>query len=183
MKVISVVLLILLLAGLYLWQEDRPQHRVQSMAKWPLFAQSKVTDIRVIHHDGEEIILHKRDVWMLAEQLADAEAVQHILNDLQQMKPIRVVSRNVKQYARLEVNEGATRVILSGEGVTFLDAYIGKQGSDLISTYVRLHDSQEVVAVNKALVWQVNRQPDSWQKKESSPVVVDQDTDTYAHSL
>ncbi|MDQ6962359.1 MAG: DUF4340 domain-containing protein [Mariprofundaceae bacterium] len=201
MKKISVVLFILILGGMYFWQKERPLHVVQSMEHWPVFDQKKVSDVRVINQDGEVITLHKADVWMLGDQQADEKAVLQIIHDLHVMKPIRVVSRNIKQYARLEVTDKATRVVLSAHGVTLLDLYVGKQGSDLISTYVRLQQSQEVVAVNKALVWQVNRQQSAWQKteiaavlsdaytqpmsqnKNADVVVNDQYTDSYAHSL
>jgi hypothetical protein len=56
-------------------------------------------------------------------------------------------------------------------GDTLLDLFIGKQGSDLISTYLRLADRPEVLAVDRTLLWQVRRPYQDWK----APVSPDAD--------
>ncbi len=97
------------------------------------------------------------------EQRADTDAVLHLLDDLASMEIIRVVTRNPEHYERLQLASGATRVTLKGkDDAILLDLLVGKQGSDLISTYLRIVDKPEVLAVNRVLLWQVKRSYQGW---------------------
>jgi len=167
MKTVITLVVILALVGIYFWQSDRPKHVVQDMPNLPSIEQSKVVYIQVTNQTGERIQLHKEDVWMLGDKLANADAVLRVLDNLHDMQPIRVVTRNPEQYHRMQVSEKSSRILLSdAAGKILLDLHVGKQGSDLISTYVRLHETKEVIAVNKALGWQLNRKADNWEKEE-----------------
>ena len=100
---------------------------------------------------------------------ADAAAVQRLLDDLASMKIVRVVTRNPEHYEKLRVTTGSTRVLLKREGGdTLLDLFIGKQGSDLISTYLRVGGRPEVLAVDRTLLWQVGRPYQEW--KAPAPI-------------
>jgi hypothetical protein len=70
-------------------------------------------------------------------------------------------------------------VLLKREhGDTLLELFIGKQGSDLISTYLRFADRPEVLAVDRTLLWQVRRPYEEWKAPAPiSPVVDDSGVD------
>lgn len=120
---------------------------------------------------GEEVaisLLRDGTRWKLEgaggeQEDADTDAVQHLLDDLASMKIVRVVTRNPEHYEKLQVTTGSTRVLLKSEGGdTLLELFIGKQGGDLISTYLRVGGRPEVLAVDRTLSWQVKRPYQGW---------------------
>ena len=184
MKKIAFILLIATLLTTYLWQKDRPTHAVQTISSWSTVDPSLVTGISISNDAEENIILHKKEAWMLGDKTANQEAIERMLEHLHEMRPIRVVTRNPKQYARLSVSDQSARIRLTDKkDHVLLDIHIGKPGSDLISTYVRLRHEKEVIAVNKALVWQVNRTKESWQAQENKTDNSNDQKDPYAHPL
>ena len=167
MKRAVVILLLLLLAGWATWQAAQPSRAPQAMPAWPQFDAGSVYDVRILRGKTEEVHLKKQaDGWVIAgdeSPSADAQAVGRLLDDLATMRPVRVVTRNRAHYARLQTGDDATRVVLrDGNGKTVFSAWIGKQGSDVISTYVRLENMPEVFAVDRSLTWQVKRSAAGW---------------------
>ena len=165
------------LAGVVIWLASRPDAAPQKMPELAGFAVGTVHTIEIIQGDGLAVTLKRHDSdWQLQagsgnESRADDEAVTHLLTDLASMKPVRVVTRNPNQYEKLKVGSGATKVTLKDQlgGVLFA-VLIGKQGSDLLSTYIRIADKPEVLAVNRSLLWQVSRPLDGWKTNEADPV-------------
>lgn len=172
MKRAAVILLILLLAGWAIWQAAQPSSAPQAMPAWPQFDVGSVHDVRILRGKRKEVHLKKQaDGWVIAgteSPSADAQSVERLLDDLATMRPVRVVTRNRAHYARLQTGDDATRVELrDGSGNTVFSAWIGKQGSDLISTYVRLENMPEVFAVDRSLTWQVKRSAAGWKAPQS----------------
>ncbi|MDQ6955812.1 MAG: DUF4340 domain-containing protein [Mariprofundaceae bacterium] len=99
--------------------------------------------------------------------LAVQNAALRLLDDLAGMQVIRVVTRKHDYDADLGLlNRGVRVQCLDAQDVVLLDIRVGKQGSDLLSTYVRRAGNDAIVAVNRALVWQVRRSKKAWKAVE-----------------
>ena len=164
--------LILSLAGVVLWLALRPDSAPQRMPEIARFTSQAVDAIEI--RDDSQIELRRAESgWQLmidssVWSTADDEAVTHLLDDLAAMQPIRVVTRNADQYEKLNVGSKATKVILKDrQGRELFQVMIGKQGSDLLSTYIRLAGKPEVLAVDRSLLWQVKRPLEGWQAREA----------------
>jgi len=167
MKRAAMILPLVLLAGWAVWQAAQPSRAPQAMPAWPRFEAGSVHDLRILRGKTERVHLQKQaDGWVIAgdeNPAADKQAVERLLDDLAKMRPVRIVTRNRAHYERLQTGDDAVRVELrDGSGNTVFSAWIGKQGSDLISTYVRLEKMPEVFAVDRSLAWQVKRSVAGW---------------------
>jgi hypothetical protein len=169
---------LLFLTGVVIWLASRPDSAPQVMPEMVRFNPDAVYAL-TLTNEGEVSVSLLRDGtrWKLEgvegeQEDADADVVQRLLDDLASMKIVRVVTRNPEHYEKLRVTTGSTRVLMKREGGdTLLDLFIGKQGSDLISTYLRLADRPEVLAVDRTLLWQVRRPYQDWK----APVSPDAD--------
>lgn len=184
-----VMVLILLLAGTAFWLASTPDSGSQKMPELVQFKTADVYSMMLKQEAlGEISLLRSGEKWLLSaggagdkQEVADVDAIRHLLDDLATMKIVRVVSRNPEKRKRLEMGlerlgstktgSGSTQVTLkTKDGNTVLDLFIGKQGSDLISTYIRMADRPEVLAVNRVLVWQVRRSYQGWKAAVSASI-------------
>ncbi len=179
MKKTAITVLLLFLAGVVIWLASRPDSAPQVMPEMIRFNPDAVYAL-TLTNGGEVTASFLRDGsrWKLEgegvegeQEDADADAVQHLLDDLASMNIVRVVTRNPEHYEKLRVTTGSTRVVLKSEGGdSLLELFIGKQGSDLISTYLRVGGRPEVLAVDRTLLWQVSRPYQEWKAPVSSDV-------------
>ncbi|MDX8403859.1 MAG: DUF4340 domain-containing protein [Mariprofundaceae bacterium] len=187
MRKLATVVLLLLLLSVVFWLASRPDSAPQTMPEMVRFNPTDVFSITLEQGAvGVISLLRSDEKWQLVGDMsgegksaADAKAVQHLLDDLASMEIIRVVTRNPKHYKGLNIDSaetsyGSVQVTLKEDGgKTLLDLLIGKQGSDLISTYLRVADRPEVLAVNRVLLWQVRRSYQGWKAAASKPVESD----------
>ena len=168
MKPIAWVILFLLLLWMVFWMWLQPASQSQKMDTWSDIAVEKIVQVMIQRAGDEEIVLTLRQgEWQLANgDLAAQDGVLHLLDDLSTMQVIRVVTQTHQHDADLGfLKRGVTVQCLDAQGSVLLDLTVGKQGSDLLSTYVRRNGDDAVLAVNKALVWQVRRSKRAWKKK------------------
>lgn len=101
---------------------------------------------------------------------ARPDLVERLLLDLSTMQVMRIVARGSKHDAELGLDSSGrvALTLMDQSGSDLLSLVIGKQGSDLLSTYVRYQGQQQVVAVDKSLIWQVRRTADGWKQPESA---------------
>lgn len=178
MKKTVIAVSLLFLTGVVIWLASRPDSAPQVMPEMVRFNPDAVYALTLTNGGEVSVSLLRDDSrWKLEgvegeQEDADADVVQRLLDDLASMKIVRVVTRNPEHYEKLRVTTGSTRVLMKREGGdTLLDLFIGKQGSDLISTYLRLADRPEVLAVDRTLLWQVRRPYQDWK----APVSPDAD--------
>lgn len=169
--------LILSLVGMVLWLASRPDSAPQRMPEIAGFSTDAVQRFEINHADTPPVSLQRMESGWQVQAVsgewrgASGEAVSHLLDDLALMKPIRVVTRNPVQYEKLKVGPEATKVTLKNQqGAVLFAVLIGKQGSDLLSTYLRIPDKPEVLAVDRSLVWQVSRPLAGWKANEAGAV-------------
>jgi len=164
LKHISLWTILLILIGWSAWQFSKPEHAPQALLK--------TLDIKKVHaialtpaHSSHIHLEKQQNQWMLSGKPAvpaNGESVRHLLADLAAMHIIRIVTHTHAHDNELGMSK-ATKLILSDKsGIRLLDLTVGKQASDLMSTYVRIGQAPEVFAVDKALIWQVRRDSHAW---------------------
>jgi hypothetical protein len=115
------------------------------------------------------------------EAAADRQAVQSMLNELQNLETNQLVSRSVESWNDYDVNDSlGTRIVIREGNKTTLDLVVGRfqyqqpsQSSynpyqrNQVSgkTYVRLYDEDEVYSVDGFLALSINRDFASWRDK------------------
>lgn len=165
------IIAILLLAAMSLWFVSRPESSSQQMPEMVYFDPSKVDTISLRGEGVESFSLQRStDGWTISGgQKAEIDAVNHLLDDLADMQIVRVVTRNPDHYAELGIGSGSVHLSLKAGESELLRVDIGRQGKDLLSTYLRIGDRPEVLAVNKTLLWQVRRAKDGWRAAAPAP--------------
>lgn len=172
MKRVVFACLLVLLAAWAIWRLGQPSGALQAMPPLPAWEREEVYAIELMPHGREAMqLVQRQGTWFIregeSEVAADAAAVAKLLDDLEGMRPVRLVTRKAQHYRDLGVGEGSARVILKRQdGAILLDMRIGKPASDLVSTYIRLADAAAVLAVNRSLSWQVHRNRKDWQAVE-----------------
>ncbi|MDQ6968256.1 MAG: DUF4340 domain-containing protein [Mariprofundaceae bacterium] len=163
------VILFLSLLWMVLWMWQQPSSQSQRMAMQSSVAVKSIVQMIIQKHGGKRIVLKlQQGQWRMANgDLAVQDATLRLLDDLTSMQVIRVVTRKYDFDADLGLlKRGVSVQCLDAQGVVLLDVTVGKQGSDLLSTYIRRADSDAVVAVNRTLVWQVKRSKKAWKATE-----------------
>lgn len=170
MRIVAALLLVAALVGLVLWQGMQPQRAMQAMPAWQSPQLARVDTIKIAGPGMAKVVLtHQSSGWRLnGKTAADGKAVQHLLDDLQRMRPVRMVTAGHTHDAELDLGARAVVVTLAAKDGQRIDAFeIGKQGPDLITTYVRRVGQPAVMAMDRALLWQVKRLPEAWQAPKS----------------
>ena len=144
---------------------QRPISQPQDMAEWPQIEEHAVMGM-VLRLTAENTIelIHKQGVWYLKDgSLANQDAALRLRYDLAHMRPIRMLTRGHKHDAELGFSASAIQVqCLDAQGHVLLDIAVGKQGSDLLSTYVRRTEDDVIYAMDKLLLWQLKRTKKAW---------------------
>ena len=155
---------VLLLTAVFVWQK----YALSPQDSWIAINKQDIVKILITRDDAQIVLSREHDQWYLPGHiLAAQDAVSHLLDDLVTMQVVRVVTKNHQHDETLGLLQGHVLVqCLDAQGSMLLNITIGKQGSDLLSTYVRRDGDDAVVAVNKVLVWQVKRSAKTWQATE-----------------
>ena len=181
----AVLTVLLLLVVLVVWQTQQPAQSLRYQLPWKMPQQGKIQRIVfrsqfqpefAISHQGEQWLMQQgnapvhNDRSDLENQQVDRTLVNRFLQDLAQMQAIRIVAHGHQHDAELGMDASAVvHVELQGSDAQSLLALdVGRQGA-LISTYVRQASTDTVIAVDKALLWQVRRDAKSWLLSNTSP--------------
>ncbi|MDQ6958769.1 MAG: DUF4340 domain-containing protein [Mariprofundaceae bacterium] len=164
---------LLILIGWSAWQFSQPELAPQVYAPLKIPDISKVAAIELAPASRAPVHLKKEgEKWMLAgkpDVPANEESVRHLLNNLANMRVVRVVTHTHAHDDTLGMKYGTKLTLLDQTDTALFTLTVGKQGSDLISTYVRIGQVPEVLAVDKSFVWQVRRNPNAWKAPPSKP--------------
>jgi len=165
-KQVIVALVIITLCVLFFWQKEDTSQAKQSMPTWAMIDADQVNSIE-LRQAGQTPIMLKRSGkgWLIDTAPANLEAVDRLLQDLSSMQPVRVVTQKRSHDADLGLDAHGVAIVLSdAAGKRLLDVTIGKQGANLLTTYLRAKGSDQVLAMNKALNWQIHRSADAWRQ-------------------
>jgi hypothetical protein len=144
---------------------QKPVYQPQDLPDWATIDASMIDRI-IIQNSGMDglVLSQKQGQWYVqGSALANQQAVTHLRDDLAEMRPTRILTYGHKHDAELGFAPVSTHVqCLDKQGNLLLDIEVGKQGSNLLSTYVRRVGSDTIVAVDKILLWQLKRTKGGW---------------------
>ncbi|MDQ6976338.1 MAG: DUF4340 domain-containing protein [Mariprofundaceae bacterium] len=176
MKYIILAIMMLATATVFFFQKSDISEIQQKIPIWSPIEVSDVATIKITMAAKETIVIHwAAGEWQLNDHVkADHEAVERLLKDLAEMRPVRVVTRKHKhdEKLRLDAKSGVHLLLLDAADRDIFNAMVGKQGANLLSTYLRLQGSDVVIAMDKSLNWQVYRSIHDWEEttlKSSTP--------------
>jgi len=180
MKQVIVALVIIALGMVFFWQKEDTSQAKQSMPAWVTIDANQVSSMELRQAGQAPIILKRNGAqWLIGADPADATAVDRLLRDLCSMQPVRVVTQKRSHDAALGLDAQGVAIVLSDSaGKRLLDVTLGKQGANLLTTYLRPKGSDVVLAMNKALNWQIHRSADAW--KQAPPAQAAPTLDSYA---
>ncbi|OIO73135.1 MAG: hypothetical protein CO186_03410 [Zetaproteobacteria bacterium CG_4_9_14_3_um_filter_49_83] len=169
MKLLSILVVLALLVAYTVMQ--RSEKSVGDVPRAMALEQTLVYGITLRSDFQPEVVLKRQgDAWTLSDSTpANEELVQRLLSDLADMHVSRIVARSGSHDLELGLSaKDAVHLILQDEhGQTLMQLDIGRQGGDLLSTFVRYGGDEKVLAMDKSLVWQVRRNRDGWKQVQA----------------
>ena len=100
---------------------------------------------------------------------ANSSTIKNIITNVNQMKPVSIVTRNPRQYTRYEVDSTGTRVDFQNGNNNLASVYFGRfqmSGQRTPETYVRAANKKTVFLVNGFLSRNFSRNLDDWRNKQ-----------------
>jgi len=177
-------LIFIVLAGLYWLLEGQGKRSPKTVHLLTSFKPAHVERINITSPGTGAIVLQRTDgAWQVstgqaASYAADSSAVQKLLESLAVLKADSMVSRNPDRHALYEVSkETGLRVEAHDRDKRALAALlIGKSGPNIISTYVRNDDSDQVYLVDGILQNAAAKSLNEWRDKTIFSFKTDQVT-------
>lgn len=148
-KTIILIIILCLLIGIAYLINRSPKKTSGETALFPQFDAEKVTSIRLNGKTNKLTLVKSEGQWRAVEQddlPVDKDQIKQALEVVSELKRDDIISKNPSKQEIFQVdpNQGF-EVEIKGEGDTTLALfYIGKNGPDFMSTYVREADSNEV---------------------------------------
>jgi hypothetical protein len=153
-------------------EQARKKRRHPGAPLYPNFTAEEVARISM-QKDDKRVELRKDadGMWRVVTEgdyKADENLVDKILEEIPKFHTRDLVSRNPEKQETFQVTDSlATRVTLeNARGDTIVDVYIGKQGPDFMSTYVRPVGDDRVLLVPRYLRTTFNLDRDTWRDKQ-----------------
>lgn len=193
MKRSYIILICALLVAVIVWLVERPDRfdvgDFESFILYPNLAGSDLSKIEVEHlisgsrlqKDGNEWFVSEIETEM-SRQLkdesiggrpaadtkykADVEKISDVLEKLSQLKTLSLVSSNPEKRSVYGVGELAKRVkLFDNSGAILADLLIGKSGTEVFSTYVRINGKDDVFLVESHIGATIPADIMSWRDK------------------
>lgn len=149
---------ILILAGIFMallvavLLLERPKNVKKQVVSSIKVDSQKVDKITINKVNKETVLVKKDGRWVVANQdnlPVDPEAINDILIKLENLTSVRLVSRNPEKAKIFEVDETSGIVVKAeGDGAN-AHFYIGKNGPDFNSNYIRTKGSDAVYLTNE----------------------------------
>ena len=173
--ILTVVLIVL--AGLYVLIEQpfESQRKKEAALFVPNFEKEKsdATRITLTSPSKGTVVLTRKDAaaWSVTAQDktfdADLSAVNNLLDTVAKLTCDTTASRNPQNFESFEVSEGkGIEVVVEDSSQRKLaHFYVGKNGPDIFSTYLRHKDSSTVVLTNTLVKTVFERDLKDWRDK------------------
>jgi len=166
------LLVVALLGWSYMQFRQPPRSESEVSVQLPTMVATDVVAVDIHSAANDLHFVRKQAHWQLVgheSRLLDEQALHALLDDLATMHMVRTVALGKKHDRNLGLDEAQRiHVRVSDASTVVLEADIGKQGSDLTTTFLRLQGADTVVAVDKMLRWQLQRTAEGWLKAEDA---------------
>ncbi len=149
-KTILLILILCILIVIAYVLKTKPKKTEEEIALFPGFNPEQVENILINGPTNDLSLKKETEKWLIAEKdnlEADTEQVKQALETVSELRRDSIVSTNPdkQEIFQVDPNKGF-EVEIKGKGdITLAHFYIGKNGPDYMSTYVRKADSKEVV--------------------------------------
>jgi hypothetical protein len=192
LPVLAVVLVVIIGIIIVANQLSNKQPSEQSLAFFPQFSAEECSAITISDgHDTANLVRHGA-VWMVAsgkpgasgplspvlakdtarkpslsEYPADSASIMTLLDKLKSMKKDDLISENPAKQADLEVDtvKGMRVDLLNDKWAPFATFYLGKNGSDWSTTFVRMKGSSDVYLVGGSVKYSFFADKGRWKDK------------------
>jgi Domain of unknown function (DUF4340) len=194
LPVLAVILVVIIGIIIVANQLSNRQPSEQSLAFFPQFTPEECTVITISdNHDTASLIRHGA-AWMIipgrpsdnvqasplvakdtvqkqkatsAEYPVDSALIQTALDKLKTMKKDDLISQNPAKQADLEVDtvKGMRVDLLKDKGLPFATFYVGKNGADWSTTFIRMKGSNDVYLVGGNVKYSFFADKTRWKDK------------------
>lgn len=175
--IVFAVVLIVLAVLVFITQNLGDEETQDSTRIFPAFKTDKAFHIQT-KKESKETLLEKKDgTWLVVNQ-GNYPAGQNMVNDLlkkiEELPLNRIASRQAEKHSKFEVDaEAGLEVKISDKNKkTLAHFYLGKQGPDYTSNYLRKEGSKEVMECGENISYLFNR-PDWREHQLFKPKVED----------
>jgi len=149
-KTIILIIVLCILLGIAYFLNRSPQKATEKHPLFPEFDAEKVTAIRLNGQTNKLTLSKMDDQWVALEEdelPADKDQINQVLQTVSELNRDDLISKNPSKQEIFQVDPNAGfEVEITGEEDKILaHFYIGKNGPDFMSTYVRKGDSDEVI--------------------------------------
>lgn len=175
MKKVAILagLLIILTALYYIFEKPSDGKKKQETVDFiPGFDRTKVVTVQVKSPDkGETLLKNDNSVWKVIVKdktyEADAAAMNDLVDSVVKIKSETIASKNPKNFDSFEVTEGKGIEVKidDGAGKNLAHFFVGKNGPDIFSTYIRAKDSNTVILVPGILKNVFDKELKDWRDK------------------
>ncbi|MBD3184056.1 DUF4340 domain-containing protein [Candidatus Poribacteria bacterium] len=137
---------------------------------FPDFDADQVVSVEIKTKDKEVKLNKEGDTWIVAtadNYAADAKAVSDMLAKVKELEISLVASKSADKHAQFEVDEeNGTQIKLFGpEDKLLAHLFVGKMGSDFMSTYVRKANQDRVLLVDGYLKSSFDKGTRGWRNR------------------
>ncbi|MBN1523350.1 MAG: DUF4340 domain-containing protein [Spirochaetales bacterium] len=148
-------LILLYIAGLVI---SNATFGATTVALFPELDAGKINLVTITDKNGSITLKKTGDQWNVVVQgkefPGDNEEIEQLLKSVTSIKQNRIASQLPDTWTQFEVDPvNAVHTVLSQDENVLIDIYIGKSGSDGISEYVRLNNSDEVIQTADRIVF------------------------------
>ena len=131
------------------------------------FESDQAMRIEISQQDKQLVLTREQDKWFVSSAFnypANQEKISALLNKVNHLKESDIASRNTEKHAMFEVDaaQGKLLKIYNSKQELLADFYVGKMGHDYQSTYLRLHNANDVIIVDAPLMWLVTLDTKQW---------------------
>ncbi|MBN2372641.1 DUF4340 domain-containing protein [bacterium] len=149
-KTIILITILAILIGLAYMMNKSSQKANQEALLFPGFDAEKARFISIKGPTNRSTLIKDADIWKVEEEdelQADTEQVKQAIQTISEIETENIISRNPSKQQIFHVDpNSALEVEIKGDGEkTLAHLYIGKNGPDFMSTYIRKPDSKEVI--------------------------------------
>jgi len=124
----------------------------ESGSLFPNFNKDNIAKIETIKSENKTVLIKNAGKWLVKTMdnyPADQEEVEKLIDKVAEFETSQLISKNPEKQSIFEVdNSGLEAKLYNSSGELLADFFVGKNGPDFMSTYVRKADSDKVYLVD-----------------------------------
>jgi hypothetical protein len=168
-KYLIIAFAVLLIITYFVLRRESSSYVTNEITEKFVTFDSAMVDKIEVHGKSGFVVLEKiAGTWNLTQPvnyLADEEGLLKLISDTKSAELKDLISSNPDKQKLYEVDSSGTQVAIYQQGNRKDAFYVGKAGSDYLSTYIRKVNSSDVYLINKPLSFSFNKTITNWRNK------------------